>query len=201
MQEIFDRNEFNEVVAFHGCYCLDIAMGYRVAKALVREMGDHMTDMKKVYGHVGADTCAVDAFQKITGCTVGKRNLIFTGVGKPVYILQNSQSAKALRAYCHFWDHFDHTEIRAKRQKANAANATPADKAAFSRLMDEQINAILTMPEADLFSIKEVNLPSPPKSGKYHSKNCEVCGESTKEDLLVVKAGGQYCCPECATKT
>lgn len=192
-----DRDEFNEVVEFHGCYCLDIAMGYRIAKALVREMGEHMADMKKIFGHVGADTCSVDAFQKITGCTAGKRNLIFSDLGKPVYILQNTASGKALRAYCHYWDNFDHTEIRQQRKAANAPGAGEAEKAAFKAVMDRKIDDILQANESELFTITEVQLPSPPKSSKYKSEPCDNCGESTKAALLR-EVEGRRLCGECA---
>lgn len=190
-----DRKEFDEVVEFHGCYCLDIALGYRVAKALVREMGEDLKDMKKVFGHVGANTCSVDAFQKITGCTVGKRNLIFRDVGKPIYILQNTATGRALRAYSHYWDNFDHTQIRAVRKQANGPDASAEDKKAFDDLMEAEINKILQAEEADLFTISETRLESPPKSGKYPSDPCEECGESTKRELLV-----DGVCPECAEK-
>jgi len=132
----FSRKEFDEVVEFHGCYCLDIAMGYRVSKALMREMGDDMKNMKDVYAYVGAPTCAVDAIQKITGCTLGKRNLVFTNTGKSVFVMQNAKTGKAVRAYCHYWDHFDHVQLREQRKAAHAPTSTPEKKAAFSALLD-----------------------------------------------------------------
>ena len=191
------RKEFGEVVEFHGCYCLDIAMGYRVSKALMREMGDDMSNMKDVYAYVGAPTCAVDAIQKVTGCTLGKRNLVLTNTGKSVFVMQNVKTGKAVRAYCHYWDDFDHAQLREQRKAAHAPTARPQQKAVFSALLDSQVQGILVADEATLFTLGRVMLEAPPRSAKYVSEPCVVCGEFAKADLLQDK-GGKKLCAECA---
>lgn len=190
------EKEFDEVVAFHGCYCLDIAMGYRISKALMREMGTDMSNMKDVYAYVGAPTCAVDAIQKVTGCTPGKRNLVFTNTGKSVFVVHNVKTGKAVRAYCHYWDNFDHAQLREQRKAAHAPTATPEQKAALSTLLDHQIHGILAAPEATLFALSRVKLEAPPRSSKYISEPCAVCGEFAKADLLQDQ-GGKKLCLEC----
>lgn len=199
MEARTDNAEFNEVVDFHGCYCLDIAMGYRVAKALTREMGSDMENMKAVFAQAGTSTCAIDAIQKLTGCTFGKRNLIFTDTGKPVFVLQNTETGKAVRAYCHYWDHFDHGELRQKRKEAKSPGATPQQRQAFEEMLDDEVAEILHLPEDKLFKITQVTLESPPKSSKYISEPCSICGEYTNRDLLVEKNGARIC-KECAGK-
>jgi formylmethanofuran dehydrogenase subunit E len=191
------KKEFSEVVEFHGCYCLDIAMGYRVSKALMREMGNAMNNMKEVYAYVGAPTCAVDAIQKMTGCTLGKRNLILTHTGKSVFMMQNAKTGKAVRAYCHYWDHFDHEQLREHRKAAYAPDATPHQKTTFNALLDSQVQGILLEDEAALFSLDSVTLAAPPRFGKYVSEPCGVCGEFAKVDLLLDK-GGKKLCVECS---
>src|SRR3569832_711751 len=118
--------EFQSVVAFHGCYCLDIAVGYRVTKALMREMGDDMRNLKQVVAYTGAPTCAVDAIQQLAGCTLGKRNLHYTNTGKSTFVLHNTATGKAGRAYWHYWDHYDHDALRRCRQAASGPDATPS---------------------------------------------------------------------------
>ncbi len=190
------QKEFDAVVEFHGCYCLDIAMGYRVSKALMREMGDDMKNMKDVYAYVGAPTCAVDAIQKVTGCTLGKRNLVFTNTGKSVFVMQNVKTGKAVRAYCHYWDNFDHEQLREQRKAAHVPTATPEQKTVFSALLDRQVHGILVAPEATLFTLGGVTLEASPKSSKYISAPCAVCGEFAKVDLLRDQ-GGKKLCSEC----
>ena len=191
------QKEFDEVVGFHGCYCLDIAMGYRVSKALMREMGDDIKNMKDVYAYVGAPTCAVDAIQKMTGCTLGKRNLVFTNTGKSVFVMQNVKTGKAVRVYCHYWDNFDHVQLREQRKAAHAPTATPQQKAAFETLLDRQVHGILMAAEPILFALSNVTLAASPKSSKYISEPCAVCGEFAKVDLLRDEDGKKLC-SECA---
>jgi len=188
--------EFKKAVDFHRHLCLDIAVGYRAAKVLMREMGDQMKNMKELVALVGNETCALDAIQEITGCTFGKRNLYLTQVGKPVYILQNTKTGKAVRAYCTYWDTFDHAQLRKLRKEATAPNATAENKAAFQKLTDDKINEILTAPESALFKIEHVTLPPPPKSGKYDAEPCGNCGEQTNVALLT-EEGGKKLCKEC----
>ncbi len=186
------KSEFNDVVAFHRCYCLDIAMGYRVAKALMREMGEDMRDLKHVIAYAGAPTCAVDAIQKIAGCTLGKRNLIYTNTGKSVFALQNTRSGRTVRAYVHYWDTFDQLAFRAQREKASAAT-TPGKKAEFKEMLDAKIEEILTTAEGSLFRITESTMATPQKSGKFISERCDSCGEYAKADLLVEHEGNRVC--------
>lgn len=190
------RKEFYDVVDFHGCYCLDIAMGYRVAKALKREMGADMTDLKQIVAYTGAPTCAADAIQRMLGCTVGKRNLYYMDTGKSVFALQNTKSGRTVRAYVHYWDNFDHGEIRACRTKAKQSG-TEADQAALQAILDKQVDQILSAPESALFRIQETKMDAPPKSSKYVSKPCGQCGEFTKGELLLAR-GGKEICKECA---
>ncbi|TAK10331.1 MAG: hypothetical protein EPO39_00305 [Candidatus Manganitrophaceae bacterium] len=188
--------EFKKAVDFHRHLCLDIAVGYRAAKVLMREMGDQMKNMKELVALVGNETCALDAIQEITGCTFGKRNLYLTQVGKPVYILQNTKTGKAVRAYCIYWDTFDHGQLRKLRKEATAPNATAENKAAFQKLTDDKINEILTASDSALFKIEHVTLPPPPKTGKYDAEPCGNCGEQTNVALLR-EEGGKKLCKEC----
>jgi len=188
--------EFKDVVDFHQHLCLDIAIGYRAGLALVREMGDELKNMKEVVAHVGNETCAVDAIQEVTGCTFGKRNIYLDHIGKPVYILQNTKSGTAVRAYCTYWETFDHTELRALRKTAKAADSSDAQKAALLKKTEETIEAVLAAPESELFSITRIKLPAPPKSGKYLAEACTDCGEQADVALLT-KLEGKQLCKEC----
>ena len=195
-----DRKEFDAVVSFHGCYCLDIAMGYRVAKALIREMGDELSNMKQVAAYVGTSTCAVDAIQQLAGCTLGKRNLIMTQHDKPTYILHNTKSGNARRAYVHYWDNFDHSELRRLKSETKKAGASDKEKGALKTYLDESIERILDLPEQELFSLTSVTMSAPAMSGKFKSTPCACCGEYTKDESLEQR-GDEKVCRECLTTT
>lgn len=190
---------FDDVVDFHRHLCLDIAMGYRVGKALVREMGKELRNMKDVFAVVENETCAVDAIQEFTGCTLGKRNLILAGTGKPGYILQNAKSGVAVRIYCKYWETFDTDGSFGKRRKhASSPDATPEEQQLFQRELNSKIKEILRAPEETLFTIQRVTLPAPPKVGKYKAEPCAGCGEHTNIERLV-EVEGRKLCSACRT--
>ncbi len=191
--------EFKDVVDFHQHLCLDIAIGYRAGKALVREMGDELKNMKEVVARVGNNTCAVDAIQEVTGCTFGKRNIYLDHIGKPVYILQNTKTGNAVRLYCTYWETFDHTELRTLRKAAKAVDASDAQKAALLKKTEETIEAVLAAPESELFAITRIKLPAPPKSGKYTAEACADCTEQS-DIALLTEVGGKRLCKECLEK-
>lgn len=186
-------SEFKDVVDFHQHLCLDIAIGYRAAKALVREMGDRMENMKEVVAYVGNETCALDAIQEVTGCTFGKRNLYLSHTGKAVYTLQNTSTGEGVRAYCTYWEHFDHAPFRSLRKAAKQKDATPEVKDRLRKMTEETIDQILSAPESELFAIRRVTLPKPPKTGKYDAEPCGQCGEYVDVGRLKAVSGEQWC--------
>lgn len=197
--QVVDRAEFDALVAFHGCYCLDIALGYRVVKALQREMGEDMRNLKQVVAYTGAPTCAVDAVQQLAGCTLGKRNLYYTNTGKSTFVFHNTVTAKAVRAYCHYWDDFDHEALRrCRKEAADPGTGTPEKKQALQALLEREVDKILGLPEDELFTLSRVTLPVPPRFSKYRSEPCAACGEYAKHDLLVERAGRKLCAECCA---
>lgn len=191
------EKSFEDVVDFHRHLCLDIAMGYRIGKTLTREMGKELRTMKDVVAIVENETCAVDAIQEFTGCTMGKRNLILAGTGKPVYILQNTKSGNAVRVYCKYWETFDLDGAFGKRRKhASSPDATAEEQQLWQRELNTKIKEILRAPEDVLFTIQKVTLPAPPKSGKYKAAPCEGCSEHTNVERLA-EVGGRKLCPAC----
>ena len=190
-----DREEFDRVVEFHGCYCLDIAIGYRVAKALLREMADEVQNMKEVFAQVGGSTCAVDAIQKITGCTLGKRNLILSDLGKPVYILQNVRTRNAVRTYVHYWDDFDQSALGVLKVRSKT---DPDGKRRLKEYLDKQIDYILSAPEKDLFTWRRIRLDAPVIGGKFDTVACKKCGEYVNSRFIQT-INEQLLCKECVS--
>lgn len=188
---------FEDVVEFHRHLCLDIAMGYRIAKTAMREMGAEVKNLKDVVAVVENETCAVDAIQEFTGCTLGKRNLIMTGTGKPVYILMNTKTQNGVRIYCKYWETFDPDgSFNKRRKQATAPGAPPEDQQAFQRELNTKIKEILRAPEETIFTIKRVSLPPPPKVGKYKAEPCGRCGEHTHVGRFFDQ-DGQKLCKDC----
>lgn len=90
--------EFKDIINFHGHSCPGLALGYRVARAALEEIGmEDISEDEELVAIVENDSCAVDAIQAITGCTFGKGNLIFKDFGKQVYTFIKRPSGDAVR--------------------------------------------------------------------------------------------------------
>jgi formylmethanofuran dehydrogenase subunit E len=178
--------DFERALAFHGHLCLDIAVGYRVARTALAALAGVVDDPKALVATVGNDTCAVDAVQALTGCTFGKRNLVPRLTGKPVYVIQDAATGAGVRIYVRFWEGFDPDgTFRAAMRAAKSGKLDAEGRKAFQAEQDAQIARVLALPDAELFTLRPVHGPPPPRSGGFESEPCAACGEHVKRGLLV----------------
>src|SRR5574340_197535 len=96
MNNTFD-DDLRDTIQFHGHLCPGLALGYRVAKAALRELDAERPGDEELVAVVENDSCAVDAIQFITGCTFGKGNLVFRDYGKHVYTFYNRRTGVGVR--------------------------------------------------------------------------------------------------------
>ena len=161
---------WDECVSFHGHSCPGLAMGYRAAKIAMKEMGisgDRSEDEELVCISEN-DACGVDAIQWITGCTVGKGNMILRLTGKQAYSFYDRRTGKSVR-------------VCVKPFDRNACD--------FSAITDRFING----PEEDSFEIKKTTTEVPEKARIFNSIICEKCGEAVREDMIRIKDGKKLC--------
>jgi len=178
--------DFAEALAFHGHLCLDIAVGYRVAKAALAAAQEAGANPANLVAVVGNDTCAVDAIQRVLGCTFGKRSLVPRLTGKPVYVVQDAGTGVGVRIYVRFWEGFDPDgTFRASMRAAKSGRLDADGQAAFQAEQEAVIRRILEMPDAELFTLRPVHKAPPPRSGGFESEPCAECGEHVKAGMLV----------------
>ena len=184
--------DLREVIQFHGHLCPGLALGYRVARAALRELGAERPEDEELVAIVENDSCAVDAIQFVTGCTFGKGNLLFRDYGKHVYSFFNRRSGKGIRVsedYRGFEKDVRFDELR-KRQSAGA-DVSVERKA----LMMEKAAAILRADESELLSVSSVSGPPPGQAKIRTSVRCSQCGERFMESRGRVRNGTIVCIP------
>ncbi len=196
MQNI-SSEDLRDVVQFHGHLCPGLALGYRVAKAALRELKADRPQDEELVAVVENDSCAADAIQFITGCTFGKGNLIFHDYGKHVYTFFNRRSGRGVRIsedYRGFDSDQRYAEIK-KRQEAG--EDVSVERQAY---MMEKAGAILGADEAEIMKITEISSPPPAEARIRGSVRCSLCGEKFMESRGRVKNGKIVCIP-CVEKT
>jgi len=185
-------DDLRDAIQFHGHLCPGLALGYRVARAALRELDADRPEDEELVAVVENDSCAADAIQFITGCTFGKGNLHFRDYGKHVYTFYNRRSGKGVRIsedYRGFEQDARFDEL--KRRQAAGEDVSLQRK----QLMREKAGAILQAPETELLTITPSTLPPPGEARIRTSVRCARCGEKFMESRGRVRDGKIVCIP------
>ncbi len=191
MTDQFDP-DLRDAVQFHGHLCPGLALGYRVAKAALRELNADRPHDEELVAVVENDSCAVDAIQFITGATFGKGNLVFRDLGKHVYTFFNRRTGKGVRIsenYRVFENDTRYPELK-KRQEAGEDVSHELEE-----LKMEKTAAILRADDGELLAIGPVSAPPPAPARIRASVRCALCEERFMESRGRVKGGKIVCIP------
>ena len=170
------NSTYEDLISFHGHSCPGLAIGYRMAKAGMDFLAGSRSADEEIVAIVENNACGVDALQCLTGCTFGKGNFIFRDYGKHVFTLYDRKSRKGMRVAL---------KLR------NVPDDIRNDK-------DRFISWLLSAPEGDIVSVREVNIDEPEPARIMQSVNCEFCGEGVMESRTR-KVGDKTACIPCAT--
>jgi formylmethanofuran dehydrogenase subunit E len=191
MRNSYD-DDLREVVQFHGHLCPGLALGYRVAKAALRELDAARPHDEELVAVVENDSCAADAIQFITGATFGKGNLIFRDYGKHVYTFFSRRSGRGVRV-SEDYRGFDEDDRFADLKKRQEAGEDVSRELQAVRM--EKAAAILKADEKDLMTITALSDQPPREASIRRSVRCARCGEKFMESRGRVKNGAIVCIP------
>lgn len=190
------RTDWERVVEFHGHSCPGLAVGYRVAKIALRELAGNRAADEELVAVVENDACGVDAVQLLTGCTLGKGNLIYRDYGKHVFTFICRSSKKAVRISVRgsVWRQ-NEEGYRALRAKVFGGTADPQERELFRRHQEERTRYILEAPEEEFCVVQHLTMEPPPKARIFDSVTCAFCGEPVAEARARVREGKFACIP------
>ena len=185
---------FDDTIKFHGHACPGLALGYRVAKFALNEMGLRARDEELVV-IVENDSCAVDAIQLICGCTFGKGNLFFKDYGKQVYTFIKRPESEAIRIAVKWESPPEDPETTAMWDRYGAGDRSPEVTAAVQDRKARRLKAVLEAADAELLEVKRVTVPLPEPARIFKSITCAKCGEKVMEPRAGEVAGQLVCIP------
>lgn len=147
---------------------------------------------------IETDMCAVDAIQYLTGCTLGKGNLIHRDWGKNPFTFWRRSDGKALRIRTR--PNAFGGEADAERRRLFSAirqdTASEAEQARFRELHLGRAREILEASATELLEVLPVDTPPPAPARLHDSIQCERCGEPTMA-TRVAEVAGHRLCPLC----
>ncbi len=191
MQNNFDA-DLRETVQFHGHLCPGLALGYRVAKAALRELKADRPQDEELVAVVENDACAVDAIQYITGCTFGKGNLIFRDYGKHVYTFFNRRTGQGVRISEDYRGFESDSRFPALRKRQEAGEDVARELEQYKM---EKTAAILQAGEKELLTITAAAALPPAEAKIRASLRCAQCNEKFMESRSRKKDGKTVCIP------
>lgn len=190
-----EKSDWDKVVEFHGHSCPGLTMGYRVAQIALQKLEALRSSDEELVAIVENDACGVDAVQVLTGCSLGKGNLIYRDYGKQVYTFACRDSGKAVRIAVKGSVRRDEPEYKELRKKVFGGAATEEEKKIFHGYQHEFSHRIMDLPEGEFCDVQLIDIELPGKARIFDSHPCARCGEPVMEPRARVKHGQIVCIP------
>lgn len=149
------RGDLLGAVAFHGHLCPELAIGYRAALIARARLGFGRHDQGPQSVLVHAPSSAADAIQYLTGCTVGKGNLVLEDHGCHAFCFENRRGRLLLKVLPGVLDKAP--ELREIEEEAQRGPVSRERLARYQAEVDRLVRRILEAPDEALFA--EVFIP------------------------------------------
>lgn len=190
------EKNLQDVVEFHGHLCPGLALGYRAARAALREMRLAQPEQdEELVAIAENDSCAVDAIQVITGCTLGKGNLFVKDYGKQVYTFARRPSGQGIRIAVVFEGMAEsEAEKEMWRRYQDGDRSEEVVQTVHSRKA-RKVEAILEAPEQEICNIRGCTVDLPAYARLHQTLRCQVCDEKVAEPKMRVRHGRMVCIP------
>jgi len=175
------KSDWEKCVEFHGHTCPGLAMGYRAARIGLEELARSRSLDEELVAVVENDACGVDAVMVITGCTLGKGNLLFRDFGKNAYTFVSRKSGSGVRVYV----------------KADAWQGAIGLRSLRSGPQQSIVQQIQDIPQEQFCTLQHIKEELPKPARIFNSVTCAFCGEAVSEVRAHVKEG-KLACTSCA---
>lgn len=188
-QETIDR-----AIVFHGHSCPGLAIGIRAAELALRTF-DNPPETELV-AIVETDMCGVDAIQFLTGCTMGKGNLIHRDYGKMAFSFHHRPTSKGFRALLRpdVRGGMD-DELGALMRKMADGSITDEERQRQAELRMALQQRFMQLELEEMFDVAEIQVPPPRPARILESLPCDACGETTMESRTRRFGGRTLCIP------
>ncbi len=188
---------FEDAAKFHGHVCPGLTIGYIAAREGIEKLETKRDVDEELVTIVENDACGVDAVQVLTGCTIGKGNLIYKDYAKQAFTFICRDSGKAVRVALKASFNIDDIdpEVSKLRPKIMAGTATDEEEKEYRDRMDDISQTMRQTPVDEMFKVKFVDAEIPRKARIFNSVRCAKCGEMMAESRARVQKGDFVCIP------
>ncbi|KJR40350.1 formylmethanofuran dehydrogenase subunit E [Candidatus Magnetoovum chiemensis] len=193
------NRELTKVIDFHGHYCPGLAMGYRIAALALSKFFTARSQDEEIVSIAENKSCSIDAVQVMTGCTLGKGNLIINDYGKQVYTFIKRDTGQAIRIAVKWQPYSQSAEDEKTWKLYKKGDRSQEVVNSINRIKSQKITAITDAPDDDLFDVTWFKTIAPEKARIYPSVKCANCSEKLMEPSARIHNGKIVCIP-CAER-
>jgi formylmethanofuran dehydrogenase subunit E len=189
-----EQSVIDQTIAFHGHSCPGLAIGIRAAEMAMAKMGK--INHNALVCVTETDMCGVDAIQFLTGCTVGKGNLILRDYGKMAFSFYNREDNTGIRLV--FNQHARgaiNQELTDLMARGNRGLLNAEEQERLKELRQEMLTRVMTLPLEELFTAQLLTDRPPRGARVLESLECDDCKEHTMESRTRRFAGKTLCIP------
>lgn len=188
---------WEKCVEFHGHICPGLTLGFKSTLLALEKLGVTRAQDEELIAIVENDACGIDAVQVLTGCTIGKGNLIYKDYAKQVYTFASRKTGEAVRVAVKPGVMQRSPEHAALQAKIIKGEATAEDKKLYKAKHIELAQRIANLPAEEFAKVETVQIELPNKAQIFETVICSECGEGSAEPKIRLK-NGKPVCLECA---
>ncbi|MDH3347611.1 MAG: FmdE family protein [Desulfobulbaceae bacterium] len=193
--QLISAETIKKTIEFHGHSCPGLAIGIRASEVALSEFSMRSLD-EEIVAVTETNMCGVDAIQYLTGCTLGKGNLIHLDYGKKAFSFYRRSDEKGIRIVLksEFFKKMAN-DMLALQKKRMTSGLNPEEQQGFKMLTQERITMVMEADRNELFDIQEAPGPLPIKAKILQSVTCSKCGEETMETKTRLFLAKNLCIP------
>lgn len=194
MPSTLDPATVDAAAAFHGHLCPGLAIGLRAAETALFLLAP--AGKNELVCVTETDMCGVDAIQFLTGCTLGKGNLVHRDYGKMAFSFFDRERGRGVRLMLRPEARGrNQAELAALAEKIGAGTATDDERERSNALRREMQQRLMDLDAEDMFYVQDLDAPAPRPPRILASLPCEVCGEAAMESRTRRFGGKTLCIP------
>ncbi|MBV1726856.1 MAG: formylmethanofuran dehydrogenase [Candidatus Desulforudis sp.] len=188
------QTPWERALEFHGHVCPGLVIGFRAAERGLRELGIDGLNPDNLVVIAENQSCAVDAIQVVTGCTLGKGSLELRDYGKHVYSFVCRDTGEAVRVALRFTALGFAAGLQELREDF-LREPSAENERILTRRREAIADQLMEMPEEELWEISSFHSELPSRPRVLPSLCCARCGEGVMESRARLAKGQVVCLP------
>jgi formylmethanofuran dehydrogenase subunit E len=190
-----EMSDWEKCAKFHGHVCPGLAVGYRAAQIGLQELAGSRAKDEELVAIAETDACGVDAVMVVTGCTLGKGNLLYRDFGKNAFTFMSRGSGEGVRICANPGAWQQDEQMRSLRSKVFGGSANEEERRLFTQNQQKITQQILDMPQEQFCAVQHIKEELPSKARIFDSVACAYCGETVSEARARMRDGKPACIP------